>query len=507
MTTGNIVWRGDFFRVFLVGLFSVFFFFVTNGQSNASLEAEGPSEIQKNVPKSNKEYKEGYINKTEINVSAKSDVSLFISGVSYGIILLAGLLFGLLYFYSSNSNALFYIILLVGYALYSLVFDGFGERLIWGEDLALRITMQDFFIPAYFVIVWSVYVRKSRSSNLSWSISEQFLRVSTIVVVTYLLVAVIFLPDEWRFDYVVLLPFIGELVTSVHHSIKLNKQWPLRLLSVALLTSSLLLLFLQRDGYIEPSYLVEDLFKLSLVIDITWKGVVFLIPVFGLKSEVSRLESELKSSLTEQSRIRDEVDLELSKRVAERVDELNKANEELKSNNQKLASMTDEAYHMSAQLDKELWRLKKDTEEIHLERITDKILSYEEFQHVFGDDVACKKFLMKKKWENGYSCQKCGNTKSMNSADKYVKKCTKCTFPESVTAYTLFHGVRFPLPKAFYLTYLFFRAGQELNITKTAELIGVRKNTCSLFRTKVSEAVDKKEGDGIQLESWLDILV
>ncbi|MDD3568657.1 MAG: transposase, partial [Bacteroidales bacterium] len=34
-----------------------------------------------------------------------------------------------------------------------------------------------------------------------------------------------------------------------------------------------------------------------------------------------------------------------------------------------------------------------------------------EFQRRFPDDNACMAYLADKKWEEGYACPKCGNTK------------------------------------------------------------------------------------------------
>ena len=71
-----------------------------------------------------------------------------------------------------------------------------------------------------------------------------------------------------------------------------------------------------------------------------------------------------------------------------------------------------------------------------------------DFNHLFPNDDACRKYLFDLKWRDGYKCKKCGSLKG-SVKPNYTYKCNKCYYAESVTAHTLFKGIRFGLCNAF----------------------------------------------------------
>jgi len=63
----------------------------------------------------------------------------------------------------------------------------------------------------------------------------------------------------------------------------------------------------------------------------------------------------------------------------------------------------------------------------------------------FGDEAACLDYLEKLKWPNGFICSRCGSTQGWPlAAGRY--ECAACKRQSSVTAGTLFHRTRTPLP-------------------------------------------------------------
>ena len=53
------------------------------------------------------------------------------------------------------------------------------------------------------------------------------------------------------------------------------------------------------------------------------------------------------------------------------------------------------------------------------------------------------------RWTDKFICLKCGNTKSIKGDDIYDRKCSKCKKNVSLTKYTAFEGLRFPIEKAY----------------------------------------------------------
>lgn len=72
---------------------------------------------------------------------------------------------------------------------------------------------------------------------------------------------------------------------------------------------------------------------------------------------------------------------------------------------------------------------------------------------------------------------------------KYKRKCTKCNHQESPTCGTLFHKVKFPILKAFYIVYYVATSKNGIASTELSRKLALRQKTCWLFKRKVMEAM------------------
>lgn len=116
-------------------------------------------------------------------------------------------------------------------------------------------------------------------------------------------------------------------------------------------------------------------------------------------------------------------------------------------------------------------------------------LSLFEFEAKFGTDESCLEYLAQKKWEGGYVCPKCKNEHYCKGSTPHGRQCTKCRYVESPTAGTLFHKVKFPLRKAFYIVYLVSTNKKGISSTELSRKLGMRQKTCWGFRRKVVTAM------------------
>ncbi len=112
-----------------------------------------------------------------------------------------------------------------------------------------------------------------------------------------------------------------------------------------------------------------------------------------------------------------------------------------------------------------------------------------EFQERFHDDRSCLRYLAEKKWANGYVCPKCGNTRYCKGDKEYSRQCTRCHYISSPTSGTLFHKVKFPLLKAFYIVYYVSTSKKGISSTELSRKLGLRQKTCWLFKQKVMVAM------------------
>jgi two-component system, sensor histidine kinase LadS len=93
------------------------------------------------------------------------------------------------------------------------------------------------------------------------------------------------------------------------------------------------------------------------------------------------------------------------------------------------------------------------------------------------------------KWENGFHCRKCNNEKYFKGARKFSRRCTRCGYNESITAYTIFHSIKFPIERAFYIAYLTVAGKKDYTLDALAGQLELRLNTVWSFKNKVNERI------------------
>ena len=76
--------------------------------------------------------------------------------------------------------------------------------------------------------------------------------------------------------------------------------------------------------------------------------------------------------------------------------------------------------------------------------IEDFPMSEIEFEKRFNTEQACMDYLAKRKWPEGFCCQRCGHQEYWISA-KRLYICTRCESGYSLTAGTVMHGTKKPL--------------------------------------------------------------
>jgi len=94
--------------------------------------------------------------------------------------------------------------------------------------------------------------------------------------------------------------------------------------------------------------------------------------------------------------------------------------------------------------------------------------SLTEFEAQFACQEDCLRYLAKLRWSNGFICPQCGNSDAWTTA-RGLWHCRTCNRQTSVTAGTILHGVRSPLP-------LWFRAMWHITSQKYgANALGLKR--------------------------------
>ncbi len=122
-----------------------------------------------------------------------------------------------------------------------------------------------------------------------------------------------------------------------------------------------------------------------------------------------------------------------------------------------------------------------------------KELSEEQLNELFQSDANCLKFLAEVKWEDGFTCRKCGHNNYCPGKTPYSRRCTKCKTEESAASGTIFHNCKFPIHKAFYIAYNVCKGKEELSTYEFARRLSLRQMTCWNFRTKIHQAINQMD--------------
>jgi hypothetical protein len=130
-------------------------------------------------------------------------------------------------------------------------------------------------------------------------------------------------------------------------------------------------------------------------------------------------------------------------------------------------------------------------------------LSLFDFQQQFSTDNQCLAYLAAEKWKNGYVCSKCGHTHYCAGMSQYSRQCTRCKHTDSPTSGTLFHKVKFPLVKAFYIVYFVATSKKGIASTELSRKLGLGQKTCWYFKRKVMKAM--QSSDNYLLTGKIDV--
>jgi len=144
-------------------------------------------------------------------------------------------------------------------------------------------------------------------------------------------------------------------------------------------------------------------------------------------------------------------------------------------------------------------------EESMLEYMEQKFkgLSIFEFQDKFPDEKSCMEYLSELKWSKGFECPLCGHSNYCNGHKEHVRECTLCRHLVSPTSGTLFHKVKFPLLKAFYIVYFMSTNSKGISSTELSRKLGLRQKTCWLFKLKVMQAM--KSSGNYKIEGKVEV--
>lgn len=408
-------------------------------------------------------------------------------GIYYGLLLFIVCYNFFIYLSIKDISYVFYLFYTLSIGLNSLQWDGLGFEYIWPNIPFVNTLLKySSLILLLTFCAYAIHFLELHKKN------RPFYFLTLILVTLYLLLFIInsFLPIPF-FQFYYLITYTFLCVVSLYIFIKGEQSILFFVIGNIIIVVSQIAHFLVLNGtQIENNLLVMFLVY-SLNFGFVIEAFIFSIAISDKLRWLKLQKEEAQLHFIEQLKLNDELKDKVNKELALKVAERTR---ELEDTKMLLQDQAEKINKMNQQLDLENYKLKSDVKEITRERGLLKLLTFIEFKQAFPNENACYRFIEELKWGDGFVCRKCGNEKYTRGNELYSRRCTKCSYIETIRANTIFHNSKFQIDKAFQLIYLFLTSETDISSYKLANILNLQQKTCLSFRQKI---MDKLKSDNI----------
>ena len=432
----------------------------------------------------------------------------FLFGTFYGMILIISLYNFLVFLAIREVKNVYYILYILSVAAYAMSYDGIGFQYLWPNHPEWNNYATGFTL--YFVIVWAlIFTRRFLNTHSTAPRLDRLLKWTIIARSIFFIVEVALFPEFLTFRIIEIVPLSLIFYTAIR--VWDNGYRPARF-------------FVMAYGFLFAGFFIRSLvyfdvlpfttplhysLHISFVLEMLFLTFAMGDRIRILKAMRDRALRRIIHQHELNMQLKDKVNRELEQKVQDRTQELNEKNRELEEINQKLERQAREINRINSLLDLDNWKLKSSIKEVLNERLHEKTMDYHQFQTLYPDTLACYRFLENLKWENSFNCRKCSNDKYFKGAQKFSRRCTRCGYNESITAFTIFHSIKFPIERAFYIAYLTVAGKKDYTLDALAGQLGLRMNTVWSFKHKVSERIHElsRGGNHPLASKWEEVIL
>ena len=440
----------------------------------------------------------------------------FFFGIFYGMILVFCFYNLLMFAAVRERHYIYYILYLLSIGLYEMSADGIAYQYLWPNAVEWNQYAAGFML--YFASTAALFFASSLL-NLKKQYPKLFyLLTAAFIFRTVFLLMSLSIAEEWfRFRFIEVIPFGAAFYAGIYCLLKGYRPARFMVVGYSFLFVGILIKLIQ---YLDLNWLpLGGLTHYSLGFGFIME-MMFLSFANSDKIRVMRIEKEkAQEKIIEQLHInqvlKDSLNQQLEQQVKIKTKELvgksdfiEQQNRQLANANQKLARQAEEIVAMNALLAQDNIQLKHDVEVVTEARILSRDVDFEEFSAMYPDDNSCLKFLSEIKWHGDYACSRCGHSNFSDGRSPYSRRCTKCGYDESVTAYTLLQNTRLPINKAFYMIFLVYASKGNISSHKLSAILHIRQSTCWAYSSKIKKAMKEKHKNGaVRHEGWDSILL
>lgn len=432
----------------------------------------------------------------------------FLYGTFYGMVLIIILYNFLVFLAIREVKYIYYIFYMMSVALYAMSLDGIGFQYIWPQHPEWNDIMVG--IALYALILWAlVFTRRFLSTKANVSLLDKFLKWMIVARTALFLFALFFYQSLFSYRNLEIIPLSLIFFTGIVVWYRGYRPARFFVIAYGILFFGFFIRMLVYLNVLPFTIISHYSLHLSFTLEMLFLTFALGDRIRILKDNRDRALKRIIHQHEFNMQLKDKVNLELEQKVQERTEELNRKNHEFEETNQKLEHQAMEINQINSMLDLDNWKLKNRIREVLNDRLMEKTMDYSQFKTLYPDSLSCYRFIENLKWDHGFQCRKCGNEKYFEGSQKFSRRCTRCGYNESITAFTIFHSIKFPIEKAFYLAYLAVSGKRESTLDELAYKMDLGVNTVWAFRSKVQERVKQHELKGFKPSAsrWEDVIL
>jgi hypothetical protein len=438
-------------------------------------------------------------------------------GLFYGMLLIFAFYNLLIFVAVRQRQYLYYVLYNLSVGFYELCTDGIAYQYIWPNS-----PYWNEYAFAVALCCLSVFTLLFTSSLLHVkSKAPKLYRLINGVIITriaFFFICFIFNKQLFNYKLIEFIPLIIAFYTGI---IILKKGYrPARffVLGYSFLFLGFILKFLLMLGISWLNVGVIGYYSLSIcfILEMCFLAFALADKVRLLKKKKNKAQKKIIKQLIANKELSEIVNTKLEEQVGERTRELlektniiEQKNNELNKTNLLLQEQTLEISRMNLLLKRDNIDLLTNVEKVTRARVMSADVDFEEFSKIYPDRDSCLKFLSTIKWNEDYDCHKCGNKHYFHGHAPYSRRCSKCSYEESVTAYTVFQNTRIPINKAFYMTFLIYSSKGKISSHQLSEILSIRQSTCWAFSSRIKKLLSDKKKiiKGAGSDGWSKIIV
>ena len=437
-------------------------------------------------------------------------------GLFYGMILIFSFYNLVMYFAVRQIQYLYYVLYNLSVGVFELSSDGLAYQYLWPNSP--QWNQYAFGVSLYFVSIFALlFAKKLLHLKTKAPFIKMLIDVFLVLRTMFFLACVFINPVWFNYKFLEFIPLLLSYAAGI--IVYKNGYKPARFFVL---------------GY--TFLFIGFVIKFSITLGVTWLNIdaiayyslsiCFILEMFFLSFSIGdnfrilKLKKEkVQRRIIDQFRIneklKDGLNKSLEDKVAIRTKEVYEKsvliiekNKELVGVNRLLKQQAEEISRMNSLLATDNVALKTNVVQATLARIMDDEVNFEEFSKIYPDKETCYKLLAELKWSEGFKCKRCGDDHYFQGHQLYSRRCSKCSYEESVTNGTLFQNSRIAINKGFYLLFLNYQTKGKISSHKLSEVLQIRQSTCWTYSAKIKKLISAKISEGtFNKTGWSTLLL